>query len=496
MNKLIALILAAALAAMPLLSCAADDGADSQHQNDPGAPEAGGETTANGEPDEESPEELRFPDLPDTNFGGYDFRILNMAEGGNLWIIGQLVAEEETGVALNDAIFRRNRRMEERFGFNLVQIDAPGPVIVRDRLRTSVQAGSDDFDLGMSTPLLLLPMAQEGMLERFDSMPYVDLSRPWWDQDMARDLSIGGRLFFMAGDFTFNHYSVAMCLLFNKQLHADLGLDNPYELVHAGKWTIERFAEMGRAALRDLNGDGVFDHRDQWGFLSPSHVYAVGIMSGLGAVHVIKDYDDMPVLNINTEGFVSRFLTAFDILNEGWHFDNTRFTGIPRMDELFLNNQILFWSELMGWATTLRAMDNDFGILPLPKLNEQQESHITGMGQPHVKAVPITTQNLERTGLILEALCAESRLTTLTVYYDTMLVNQLLNRDEESAEMIEIIFSNRIYQTGRQFWSGTIADPIQHAFRDRNRDIVSIIERNETAANAAIAATVNAFLAD
>ena len=499
MKKIILLMLITALIAVPVLSCAAgdDDGGAQQPggQAEPGDPGAGEfETGPDGAAEE--PEIWVFPELPDVNFGGYEFRIMNTREGGQAWVLSTLVVEAETGHALNDAIFRRNRRMEDRFGFTLVEIPFDGPGGVRDRARTSIQAASDDFDLAMLDSAQALPLAQEGMLEMIDRLPHVNLSAPWWDRDMSRDFSIGHRLFFTSGDFSFNQYSVTLAIFFNKQMHHDLGLDCPYTLVHEGRWTLDRMAEMARAATRDLTGDGTMGNDDQWGFMSNSQNYTNAILSGIGARFVIKDADDMPVLNMNTYGFISRFNTAFDVLQtDGWLFDHNR-PGLMNSEQMFLANRGLFWVPQIHRATSLRAMDTDFGLLPFPKLNEQQEHHISAVGPPHVMTIPITTQDLERTGIILEALNAESRLTTLDVYYDTMLVNQLMNRDEESAEMLDIIFANRVYDLGRHFWAAQITTPVQNAMRDMNRDIASIIETQEGAAMAAIEATISAFLED
>ena len=493
MKKFILLMLAVALVALPVLSCATDDGADPTDPVVLGDP--GYEPGRAAEPGEDVtgvPAELTFPDLPDVNFGGYDFRILNSVGLG--WILIQLVAEEETGEALNDAIFRRNRRMEERFGFNLVQTDFTGPGPVRDSARRSIQAASDDFDMAMMQPYHGLSLAQDGLLEMIDTVPHIDLSAPWWDQDMNRDYSIGHRLFFTSGDFSFNQYSVTVTAFFNKQLHEDLGLDCPYTLVHEGRWTLERFAEQGRAGNRDLNGDGVMDATDQWGLVSNPQAYTIGFPNGVGARFVTKDEHDLPVLNVNTQGFIDRFNIIFDMLMEGWHMDGHRAHTRGEPMNLFRDGRALFWIDLMNWASILRAVDDDFGILPLPKLNEQQPYHIHGTGIPHVMTVPITTADLDRTGIILEALNAESRLTTREVYFDTVLVNQIMNRDEESAEMLDIIFANRVYEIGRQFWNDQIQQPILQAFTNMNRDIASIIERNEPAALAAMQRTVDAFL--
>ena len=494
MKKFILLMLTAALVAVSVLSCADEDGGTGTG-NQNGPEDLWSEEFPPGMEPEAEAEELAFPDLPDIHFGGYNFRILNTRAGALLFLLTQLVAEEETGEALNDAIFRRNRRMEDRFGFNIVETSFNGPAQVRDAAQRSIQAASDDFDMAMLQTNQALPLAQDGLLEMFDRIPYINFSAPWWCQDMQRDLSIANRLFFTSGDFTFNHYSAAIVILFNKQLHMDLGLDCPYQLVRDGGWTIERFGEMGRAALRDLNGDGVFDQHDQFGFLAQSNVSTLAFMNAMGARYIVKDADDLPVLNINSEGFISRFLTMFDILTEEWHLERNRPPGsLGDAHAMFFNNQSLFWMELINNTSRFRAMETDFGILPTPKLNEQQPYHISGTGHFHVMCIPVTAVDLERTGIILEALSAESRLTTRSVYYDTMLVNQVLNRDEESGEMLDIIFANRVYEIGRAFWEASIAQPIAHAMRDMNRDIASVIERHEAAAIATIEATVAAFL--
>ena len=57
-------------------------------------------------------------------------------------------------------------------------------------------------------------------------------------------------------------------------------------------------------------------------------------------------------------------------------------------------------------------------------------------------SVPKTNSDLERTGIILEALARESSDTVIPAYYDVTLKNKLL-RDDDSVKMLDIIFGNR-----------------------------------------------------
>jgi hypothetical protein len=64
--------------------------------------------------------------------------------------------------------------------------------------------------------------------------------------------------------------------------------------------------------------------------------------------------------------------------------------------------------------------------------------------------VPITNTDYERAGFILEALAAESKYVLTPAYYDVTLQRKYA-RDEESAQMLDLIFSTRILDTGFVF---------------------------------------------
>lgn len=160
---------------------------------------------------------------------------------------------------------------------------------------------------------------------------------------------------------------------------------------------------------------------------------------------------------------------------------------------MFMDNRALFWSEIMNWASVLREMESDFGILPYPKFNKQQENYISSTGTPHVMCIPITTSDTSRTGIVLEALCAESRKSTKVHFYDTMLKSKIIGRDEESGEMLDIIFSNRMYEIGRMYWDSIIAAPVSALMKDNKKDIVSLVEKNETSIQDTIQKAIDAF---
>ena len=95
----------------------------------------------------------------------------------------------------------------------------------------------------------------------------------------------------------------------------------------------------------------------------------------------------------------------------------------------------------------LRSLDVNFGIVPFPKLDENQDQYYTLAEEySRVFSVPVTA-DAECSSLILEALSAESVSTVTPAFYDVVLDGKAV-RDEESKEMLDIIFANKVFDIG------------------------------------------------
>jgi len=96
-------------------------------------------------------------------------------------------------------------------------------------------------------------------------------------------------------------------------------------------------------------------------------------------------------------------------------------------------------------------MSTDFGIAPVPKYDESQENYSNVVWQVgSFLCVPKTTNDVERTGAIIEAMAAKSREILRPAYYEVALSYKYL-RDKESIEMLDIIIDNRTYELEKAF---------------------------------------------
>jgi hypothetical protein len=100
----------------------------------------------------------------------------------------------------------------------------------------------------------------------------------------------------------------------------------------------------------------------------------------------------------------------------------------------------------------------------MPKYDKSQENYYTFIQSWCLNdiVIPVTNTNLEKTGQILELMNAESHYTLVPAYYDKSL-NGKFTRDEESSEMFDINFANKVISLDEMYgWgmAGAISDTI------------------------------------
>lgn len=442
-----------------------------------------------------------LPDLPEKDFGDYEIKIITSDYIKDNNMVQEIGAEEENGDPINDAIYARNKKIEEQYNVVIKEI-----LHERDTLnapvKKAVQAADGSYDLvcGNIRELGILSLA--GNLLDLTKVNYLDLTKPWYDQKASADLSIGHKLFFAVGELQISDNNGTWAVLFNKKLLQDLGLEDPYQLVRSGKWTMDKFFEMASAANKDLNGDGKMDEEDQWGTLGEGfNIYA--LMNGSGTRLVQKDENDLPYY----AGYTARDIEIFDkgaeylgdktksLLAENY---SSKYSNVwnDLINPIFATDRILFFFTSLSRVTWHRSSETDFGILPTPKFDEIQKDYVntvsvwmaSGMGMP----ATLTGGDLDRNAIIAEALSAESMYTLTPAYYDVQLKTKF-TRDDESGEMLDMIFANRTYSNVHLYdWGGMITT-IQGLLTANNRNFVSSMDKIENKIKKDIEKTISVY---
>ena len=430
-TRLLSLLLVALLASQTLVSC----GGTSSSGSDT--------TTGDTTPAETEPEYL--DNLGDLRFDGEEFTLF-LAHGTGEDAHNTYIMEEETGDVLDDAVFARNRKVEESLGITLTYVDGgystdgTSQAQATAAIQQYIMAGDDTYDAYIHVQHTGMPgMIAEGNFVDWNTIPNLDLTKEYWYQLCIEDINYGDKIYAMTGAYHLNSLTAANVLYFNKRLFDELQEDYPYQMVLDGTWTFDKFYELVEKGTLDLNGDTNIEFGvDQVGYWGWGYEQYPGMFISLGGDVCLKDEKTgMPVLNIDNE----RTVRLIDSMKKLFELPgaNAEWSTYGIFNTAFESGQVLFLHAGLSFATNLREMEDDFGFVPYPKLDEDQATFKSRVQNTScLTYIPVTNSDLAFTGAVLERMASVSQQTTIPAFFDTVLTIKS-TRDTESEQMISII---------------------------------------------------------
>ncbi|MHB1152558.1 MAG: type 2 periplasmic-binding domain-containing protein [Eubacteriales bacterium] len=410
------------------------------------------ETDTAAEPDDVEKLSDVVSKLPVKDYDGYRFIILTREESASpYWFTRDVFSEGIDGEPINDAVYQRNSLLEDKY--NITILGKPSGASPAAKAKKIILAGEDSYAALTDGLTALSELATANLLLDYNTVPGITLEGDWWDQSMNDGMSIANKLYFVTGDISIMDNEGTWHILFNKDLQNDFNLENPYELVNNGDWTLQKMHEMAKSAASDVDGDGkMTPMTDRFGFASESYnTYALWVGGGMQIT--AKNENDLPVLSMNSEKRIDFLEKVLEL-----QLDKNIFVDHNTNMEVFSSGTTMFQLVGMRVLPVYRQSETNFGILPLPKYDPEQEKYYTTYSSFNLTAysVPVTTTSTERTGILLNALAAVSKYTLTPAYYDISLKGKYI-RDDESAAMIDLILNNRLYDIGLIFnWGGTL----------------------------------------
>ena len=413
------------------------------------------ETSAESEttPAETEPERVIWQNLPETTLDGYDFRILEYmpaADTGATILHGD--AEALTGEAINDAIYNRNREVEERFDV-VIRTEGVAMGEVASTFEKEVTAGDSTYSLGMGFPAFMVPLMMKNALLNLYDVDNINLSNPWYAQKHVERFTIQDKLFVFIGDISYSTLMFGACMIYNVDLAQQADLPNIHDVVTAGEWTIDKMYEMTEGIAKDLNGDGVFlEDDDQFGYACQGSGNMMNFMFSSDANFIM--YDDASDTFVNTFN-LEKMQTVVEKMYRNFHDSNR---GIDAKDytKLFNEGRLLLRSAYVGSCINHQEMEDTFTPIPYPKFDTEQEEYLSMMtGSVQFMGIPITVKDPAAVGLVVEAISEHSAGDLSEAVYDKVLSYQTM-RSEDALEILQIIHESLIVDFGYLTASGNI----------------------------------------
>jgi len=506
------------MALLMVVACFAACGGDKPNNDDSSKPSTS--TDAGSKEEESQATGTVYQDmLPEAvDMGGREFNILQRWFGYGKETIdfqGEVIWDEseESGTMTNINLAKRQvlEAVQKDYNCKIVgemSTDTAGNI--RTFVQEDMLSGAPTIDFCFETYYYYYSFIENGYLVDLKTLG-IDFSKPWWDQDGVSDLSVGGKLYYALGDINTYDNDGTFVLLFNKSLYEEKG-GNPadlYKLAADGDWTFAKFAEKVKGFGADFDGNNVRDELDVYGLLTEtSNLYNHIIAAGEKTVD--KDANDQPIFALDTERVynanndaVDLYTNTNDVLVADLEVYVNKFPGQDvygqTVTKAFKEGRGLFYMTSLIHLPYFRDMEDDFGILPIPKYDDTQDRyyHTMGAHTASVVFVPYTSLSVgekgKQIGTILDALGAYSKDYLTPEYYEKQLKRGDAS-DPDSAAMLDVIFGSRTFDLGTVF-AAAWSDPTvmcQHLDKnlksriDGNKDIIEIaIEESMAKINAA-----------
>ena len=361
------------------------------------------------------------------------------------------------------------------------------------KAQASIQA-QDDYYQMLSFHIVNMPaLALEGYLYDWHDLEYVNLEQPWWTSSYVENLSFNNNLYITSGDFSLTALGTTWCVYFNKNIAEEYSLPNLYDLVNRGDWTIDTMLSLCENVYTDTNGDGMMDEYDVIPILADCHGSALNYFWAFGERIFTKQPDGTLLNTYYSEKLVSIMEKLYSMYYEsGYIYFKTAEYDRP---DIFLRGDSLFHNQTINVSlSVMRDTEFDYGFLPYPKWNKEQTEYITiSDGSQEGLAVPASIQDPVFTGIISEALNAESWKTTTPAFYDTALKYKGA-RDQESIKMLDMIVNSRTVDFGYIYAGGDgYGFWIEHLLMDGKKDIASHYATKHKVADAAYQKVFDSF---
>jgi len=404
--------------------------------------------------------------LPQLDFDGKSVTFLYREE-----LLTDFYAESANGDVVNDALYQSFRDTEERLNVDIQVIGRPGhDSSVRNEymnhISSTVMAGDSVYDwvdlmIGNSS----VRMA-EGIFCNLLNNTYIDTAKPYYLKGLADEMALDGKLYFIAGDASIDYLRCAYAIYFNKKLADDYKVENLYDLVDSGKWTLDKLKEIAAQTSADLDGDGKYTPDDQLGFCIHDQYHLPAFFFNTDTVFFTKSGDKLAYTygterDANIVAYIYDMLHLSDGIYQSMSTTGTQSTiaEYNKITEHFLSDKIFMMSAQLNDAVSLlRDMKSDYGILPFPKYDDTIDGYISGSRNTHnAFSLTITCEDTERAGAVLEALSSANHKNLLPAYYEVALKTKY-TADDDSARMYDIIRDGMTLNFG-YIYSNAVGDP-------------------------------------
>ena len=369
----------------------------------------------------------------------------------------EMYTEEDSAALVDQAVFARNNRVSAEFGVQIEIHPVAGTWETKETfiqtLSQSVAAGDDAYQLAATHTAYNANISLNEQYYDLRSLGNaINLDAPWWSASFNENCTVYDKLFITAGDLALTLWEGMYAVFFNRKLATDYCLENLYQMVRDKEWTLEALTEITAGLYQD-------DGNDQ---LGPEDIY--GLLINRHAMRVFLTTCQLPICERTTDGgyelvlmdedHIDKTTSVYDSIyaliyeKDGTYDSQLQDGDYTEMAEIFTGGRSLFMMGTLDNSPKLRAADMEFGILPFPKYDDEQEEYYAhtydGLSS---FGIPLSAKDPAMCAKILDAMAAENKTSVIPAYNEIVLDGRVA-QDGDSREMLNIIRENLFFDFG------------------------------------------------
>ena len=397
--------------------------------------------------------------------------------------------EKENAEPINDAIYNRNKNVEKTLSIKIKNTLMPisnqwdDYVVIEEIKKTN---GPDcPYHIAANSAYTSFENTHNGYFRNLLDVAHIDLSQDYWAPYFNPEASIGNQQYFATGSISLSLRRFIFVTFFNKDLAIDYNLEDLYDVVDEGRWTLDYQAEIISNMFSEVDNVSGATEGDMYGFLTDDGIYVDAYIASCDIDILVKDSDDYYVLAPEKEKADSMMSKIYNLY---WKSGATYVFGrkadysqFDKIREKFASNEATMITDRLIAAESeqLKNMDASYGILPIPKFDVAQKEYyslahdlFTVYGIINSEA---TDKMVDDLGAVLECLAIESERTVKDAYFEVALKGKY-SKDKQSWEMLDMIAKNLKINGGLIYTIkiNDITQQFRNAVRDKKRNTETI----------------------
>ena len=446
MKKIITFFLALILVVSMFAACSTPEGPAGESTpsktegNSTPAPDASG----NGGGGEEQPETNEFEAIgfPESiNLGG---KVISVYHWATSQAEFNVTDEQLDGDPIADSVYKRNLYTEQLLNVELEFYDweYKGNGLAElleacDYIKNAMSDASSSVDIIANYARVAPTGAIHGICYDLTSLDHLDLSKEWWPQNLKNEISLFDSVMFLSGDVSTSLILMTYGMFYNKTLAEAYGIENIVQLVDDGEWTIDKLIEVTKVGYEDIDTISGKSNGDQFA-ITFDYWNADALVQGCGFKLLENTTDGIRLAtNFTTQTFgafiekLGKWCATDNVL------DDSSYSGAPT--NAFLENRSIFHINALSNGFRLQETDVDYGIVPIPKMNKEQQNYITTPANSYsMYSIGRESKNAEDAGAVLQTLGYYGlNYTTPAVFEVT--VQGKFSKDEDTMRLLNIL---------------------------------------------------------